>query len=106
MYERCLFTVYPSLYEGWGLPIAESLKNGKFVLASSSSSIPEVGGSYVEYLDPWDAAEWASRILFYATNREELGSRESDIAKGFAPFAWQDTVATVWSEVDLLLTSA
>ena len=37
LYEHCLFTVFPSLYEGWGLPVAESLMNGKFVLASSRS---------------------------------------------------------------------
>jgi len=43
LYRRCLFTVFPSLYEGWGLPVAESLAVGKVCLASNASSIPEVG---------------------------------------------------------------
>jgi len=39
LYQRCLFTIYPSLYEGWGLPVAESLRTGKFCIASSTSSV-------------------------------------------------------------------
>ncbi|MCI0481492.1 MAG: glycosyltransferase family 4 protein, partial [Candidatus Dadabacteria bacterium] len=47
LYRHALFTVYPSLYEGWGLPVAESLAYGKFCIASSASSLPEVGGRFV-----------------------------------------------------------
>ena len=36
VYRRCLFTVFPSLYEGWGMPVAESLAQGKFGVASKS----------------------------------------------------------------------
>jgi len=43
LYRHCLFTVYPSLSEGWGLPVGESLAYGKFCIASSASSLPEVG---------------------------------------------------------------
>ena len=50
-YERCAFTVFPSLYEGWGLPIGESLWMGKPCL--SSTRLPD-GGPYVNYFDPHD----------------------------------------------------
>ena len=40
LYQNCLFTVYPSMYEGWGLPIGESLSFGKYCIASKSSSMP------------------------------------------------------------------
>jgi len=44
LYKNSLFTVFPSYYEGWGLPIGESLWFGKPVVASNTSSMREVGG--------------------------------------------------------------
>ena len=51
-YEDCRFTVFPSLFEGWGLPVGESIWFGKPCLASNSSSVPEVGTEHVIYFDP------------------------------------------------------
>jgi glycosyltransferase involved in cell wall biosynthesis len=42
LYDRALLTVYPSLYEGWGLPVAESLARGRICIASRRSSVPEI----------------------------------------------------------------
>lgn len=52
IYSHCYFSVYPSLYEGWGLPIGESLWFNTPCLSSSTSSMPEVGGALVQYCDP------------------------------------------------------
>lgn len=52
LYRNCLFTVTASFYEGWGLPIGESLGYGKTAVVSNTSSMPEVGGDMVEYCDP------------------------------------------------------
>lgn len=52
LYQNCRFTVFPSLVEGWGLPVGESLAHGKLCVASNSSAIPEVGGDFVVYVDP------------------------------------------------------
>ena len=41
LYKNCLFTVYPSFYEGWGMPISESLSAGKFCLTSGQGAIVE-----------------------------------------------------------------
>ena len=51
LYETCLFTAMVSLYEGWGLPIGESLAFGKTAVVADNSSMPEVGGDMVEYCD-------------------------------------------------------
>ena len=51
LYENCLFTAMVSLYEGWGLPIGESLSFGKTAVVANNSSMPEVGGDLVEYCD-------------------------------------------------------
>ena len=52
LYENCLFTVYPSLYEGWGLPICESLMYGKNIICSNTSSMREIGEDLCHYFDP------------------------------------------------------
>lgn len=56
LYELCDFTVFPSLEEGWGLPVGESLWMAKPCLSSSLSSLPEVGGGHATYFDPRDEA--------------------------------------------------
>ena len=52
LYKHSLFTITASQYEGWGLPIGESLAYGKTAVVSKTSSMPEVGGDMVEYCDP------------------------------------------------------
>lgn len=54
LYDACLFTAFPSFVEGWGLPIGESLAHGRPCVASNTSSMPEVGGDLVDYVDPYN----------------------------------------------------
>jgi glycosyltransferase involved in cell wall biosynthesis len=82
LYEHCLFTLYPSHYEGWGLPVAEGLARGKYCIASSASALPEVGGDLIDYHDPLDFVECfqlVKRALFedgFVQRREERLRRE------------------------------
>ena len=76
LYDRCLYTVYPSLYEGWGLPVVESFAFGKFCLCSNAGSLPEAGGDLAEYLDPWDLNAWVERIQIF--RRSPGGDREKE----------------------------
>lgn len=95
LYRNAYFTVYPSLYEGWGLPVAESLAYGKFCLASNSASIPEVGGNLIEYLDPWDVPKWAERLLWYIEHPTELADAEQRIRTQFKPASWAECAASI-----------
>lgn len=88
LYRNARFTLYPSLYEGWGLPVAESLARGKVCIASNTSSIPEVGGPLSDLLDPLDYARWRDRIRHYLTDAEALAAREAEIRGGFEPVSW------------------
>jgi glycosyltransferase involved in cell wall biosynthesis len=66
LYSNALFFTYPSFFEGFGLPVAEALKCGAPVIASNTSSLPEVGGSAAVYVDPenLDAITAAMSDLF------------------------------------------
>ncbi|HEX8491828.1 MAG TPA: glycosyltransferase family 1 protein [Pyrinomonadaceae bacterium] len=57
---RCLF--FPSLYEGFGLPLLEGLACGLPVASSNTSSLPEVGGDVATYFDPYNLDEMAERL--------------------------------------------
>lgn len=52
LYEEALFCVYPSVYEGFGIPILEAFTHGKTIATSQASSMPEVGGEAAVYFDP------------------------------------------------------
>lgn len=88
LYSQALLTVFPSLYEGWGLPVAESLAAGKFCLASNAASIPEVGGDLIEYIDPWHVSAWAERLQWYFSHPEDLAAKEARIKLCYKPTPW------------------
>lgn len=79
LYKHCAFTVYPSLYEGWGLPVSESHDFGKVCLTTDRSSLPEAGEGLAELLDPYDRGLWLERIVHFWSNREALAEREHKI---------------------------
>lgn len=89
VYRNCLFTVYPSMYEGWGLPVAESLAYGKFCLSSNISSMPEIAGDMIDYFSPFDAAECLQKISHYA-QPANLAQANKKIAK-YQTTHWDET---------------
>jgi glycosyltransferase involved in cell wall biosynthesis len=100
LYDGALFTVFPSFEEGWGLPVGESLMHGKLCLASNSSSIPEVGGDFVAYFDPYsvkDATALMERYIDQQTLRKEAEDR---LAKEFRPRLWKDVATTFQQRVE------
>jgi glycosyltransferase involved in cell wall biosynthesis len=58
LYRHAAFCLYPSQYEGYGLPVIEAFFHGKAVLASTGGAVPEVVGDFSPCLDPDDAATW------------------------------------------------
>ncbi|HKA13769.1 MAG TPA: glycosyltransferase family 1 protein [Myxococcota bacterium] len=95
LYRDCLFTVYPSFAEGWGLPIGESLGHGKYCVASSTSSLPEVGGVLVDYHDPTDVARAADLIARAAFDADFRAAREAEIRRKYRIRTWQDALAEI-----------
>lgn len=88
LYEQCLFVLYPSFYEGWGLPVSEALSYGKVPATSRTSSMPEAGGAFARYFDPNDSQEIAGTVHSLLDARERAGA-EGVIRRDYRPRAWQ-----------------
>ena len=102
LYENCLFTLFPSYYEGWGLPVAESLACGKYCIASNSSSIPEVAGDLIDYHDPGDfngCYELVERAIFDPDYRAK---KEAEIRAKYRPHSWADCTNTITKIIESL----
>lgn len=63
LYRKALVFVYPSYYEGFGFPVLEAMACGTPVVSSNVSSLPEVGGDAVIYVDPFDVESIANGII-------------------------------------------
>ncbi len=89
LYSSAKVLLYPSLYEGFGLPILEAMACGTPVITSNVSSMPEVGGEAALYVDPEDGKEITTRVREVMESKE---TRENMIKKGFIQakkFSWQ-----------------
>jgi glycosyltransferase involved in cell wall biosynthesis len=95
LYERCGLFAYPSLGEGFGLPVLEAMAAGAPVLTSDRSSLPEVGGDAAAYCDPTDVAAIAAAL---ETLLRDEGRRDAMRDAGLArasEFSWDRTAAIV-----------
>lgn len=90
LYEAAIGLLYPSRYEGFGLPLLEAMIHGCPVIASDASVLPEVGGNAALYAGPDDTDGWIANLTLLAENS---GRRADLIARGYrraAMFEWAD----------------
>jgi glycosyltransferase involved in cell wall biosynthesis len=99
LYKQCLFSVFPSLVEGWGLPVGEAAWFGKFSIVSSASSIPEVCGNLVDYIEPNNIDEWVQAIKRTVLADQCRQQREKIICQ--SPLRlWKDVAADLKQILD------
>jgi glycosyltransferase involved in cell wall biosynthesis len=99
LYRGALFTVYPSILEGWGLPVQESLGYGVPCIASKTGATPEAGLDLALYVDPGNDVDVTAAIERYATDPTALAHDRSRIdawlkRKEKLP-TWDDAARTV-----------
>ena len=98
LYDNSLFTIYPSFYEGWGLPVAESIRRGKVCLSSSTSSLPEIAGELINYFDPSSTDECLESIV-KLTNPITLKKAVEKI-RNYKVTSWDDTFDAIWAIIN------
>jgi glycosyltransferase involved in cell wall biosynthesis len=101
LYSRCLFSVFPSYKEGWGLPVGESLWFGRPVVCSNTSAMPEVGGTLADYIDPTSAESIEAGLLRMITDAGYRERRASDIA-GAQLRTWENVADDLWDKLNHL----
>ncbi len=95
-------TLFPSLYEGFGLPVLESMLLGTPVLTSNTSSLPEVAGDAAILVDPYDINDIRQGIIALETNqhlRETLAAKGRLQASNFSPEKFATRIRNVHNQL-------
>jgi len=99
LYNLADCCIYPSLYEGFGLPVLEAMQCGCPVITSNTTSIPEVAGDAALLIDPHDTSDIADAIHKILT---DAGLREDLIEKGLLQakkFSWDNCANTILEKI-------
>lgn len=96
LYRRARIFVFPSLDEGFGMPVLEAMANSVPVITSQRSALPEVAGDAALLVNPDDPEEIAAALLRLATDEalcEDLARRGRERA---LQFSWESTLGKTW----------
>ncbi len=105
-YQGATALVYPSLFEGFGLPIVEGLLSETLVITSKGSCFPEAGGSGAFYIDPMSEDELAQQMSLVLTlSTEERATRVSKGMEHAKKFHWQATTGQLLNHYRDVLAS-
>lgn len=93
LYSQAALFVYPSLYEGFGLPLLEAMRCGCPVACSNTSSMPEIAGDAASYFDPSD--EEGMRAVMESTlqSKDILRSLQARGYERGKLFSWDKCVS-------------
>ncbi|HTJ64484.1 MAG TPA: glycosyltransferase family 1 protein [Alphaproteobacteria bacterium] len=91
LYDGCQFTIFPSLFEGWGLPVSESLGRGRPCLASNRTSLPESGGTLARYFDPENLDDAVRAVRDIIEDPAGLAAWQAQVAREYRHVPWGRT---------------
>lgn len=105
LYRNCYANLYPSLFEGFGLPVLEGMQFGAPTITTTSSSVPEVAGDAAILLDPADVEGWAQAMLRLAANRNERDALSAAAVEQASRFDWRGSASALLQLYDEALAS-
>lgn len=96
LYHKCYAMIYPSFYEGFGLPVLEAMTAGAPVITSNTTSLPEVGGSAALYIDPSNRTSISEAMQML---QKDTNLRNRMIKRGLVQankFGWDKTAEVIY----------
>ena len=91
LYSGCVAFLYPSLYEGFGLPVLEAMQCGAAVMVSRDPALVETAGEAGIVLDGGNPGEWAEAMLAAVLRPDWLQARREASLRRAAAFSWEST---------------
>ena len=95
LYGNAMAFLYPTLYEGFGLPILEAMSCGTVVLSANNSSLPEVYGDAAISFDAIDVSNLSEKIKLISENKNLRDELIKKSVKNTARFSWDKTVKEI-----------
>ena len=99
LYENAACFVYPSLYEGFGLPPLEAMACGCAVLVSDAASLPEVCGDAAVYCDPRSPEDIAGKLAAIMADADRRRTFAERGRRHAAQFSWRRAALGNWEEI-------
>ncbi len=99
LYRGAAFCVYPSFYEGYGLPVIEAFAHGKGVLASTGGALPELVHGLSPCLDPADQPAWYETMKQWIESPRARAPYERDIRTRFRHPTWSEAAANFFAGI-------
>lgn len=101
LYSGCLAFIYPSLYEGFGLPVLEAMSCGAPCIVADNSSLPEVGGEAAVYFNTNDAADLQKSMELISRSDDRESLQQKSIQRS-GNFSWAGYVQQIIKEINSL----
>ncbi len=105
LYQHCFAFIYPSLFEGFGLPVLEAMGLGAPVIASMVTAIPEIVGDAGLLIDPYREEALYGAMLQLATDSQCRAHLRARARQQAAKFSWQTAAQAVLTCYHEVLTS-
>jgi glycosyltransferase involved in cell wall biosynthesis len=103
LYRKSVFVIFPSYYEGFGLPLAEAFARGKVCVTSGAGALSEIGPQYRIDLDPRDVLRWSATISELLADQGKVLKLEQTIKANYQNTTWDQSAKFFYDELKSMI---